>query len=404
MSFEINNTNESKDLYLKPNLAKQIVKVDNNASVWDVYAKYDNGDNKLNENELNKLIKVIKEKKGDAIALSKKWGVSPEKAVEAIAIVNADSIATDVYKALNPGFLGKADKQKAKNLLLQVDKNNVNELFSYYQRISSDSSLVVDIENNFSPAEVMDVVETIAKALKESAKEQNVEIATLWEEYTNRSEGNISLTALAEIARRLELETRNDGYIEETYEKEIANAKNKAIESGLNFSPEAMLNTTVMQDASIKEKAKELKVSYSEVVQDGDGIIGNHSAKGVDVHSKLILNALNNLMKDPIVKEQIQAAYKKEGDIHSVILPGIGTHMTLSENQLAAEMRRGKQQGPLKEVNYGVIGDGDTNALVLTILKAMREKDIRLVGKTYKEQLANLENTLKDIFNPRTTE
>ena len=98
---------------------------------------------------------------------------------------------------------------------------------------------------------------------------------------------------------------------------------------------------------------------------EGDGILGNTRSVPTKVNGKynrnaaLVLQAVNELMQDPIIKEKMQACVRKENDILVTSLPGTHQSVMVTENSLTYKE---------SSVAHTVVGDSDMSNFIRRIL------------------------------------
>ena len=410
MSFEI-NPKTMQSLNLSTDLTKPIKNNNLNSSVWEVYSQYDkNGNNELSSSELASLVKDIKKYNGNVTVLAKVWNLKidknsydEEKARNVINKTSGDILASELYDVLNPNVLfGIRKGNYAKDLVKQINKDNVAEVLnSYKEVISVKKGFFNDLVGNTrkganlfthiaagleSESVTKELYLYLADILKEAADEKGINIKTLWNDWQNSVKANKwDMLALDEIATRLQMDYAQDVLIE-SQKAEIAE-KNKKLKDG-----SIMLDQDNEQHEILKSKAEKVKIKYNSNHQEGNNVIGDTKSVGGNQNSQKILNAINNLLKDPVMAEKFDAVYKKDGDVCAMYFPGIvdsnKNSDNFTENQVAQTLiNRGN----------GVYGDGDMSALVLTLINYFKHEHID-VSKTSQKKL---ETIIKEMVDPR---
>lgn len=360
-----------------------------NSTVWSVYAKFDtNGNEKLEANEVEKFNSFIQTTAGndgiiDSEELKKaagSLGVSVGDLQKAASLLSSDVIADNLIENFAPRVFGSADKENGAKLIRKIDKNNVSEIWSQYQSLVDkrnskfgillkDTSLAKDILDNYSFSESAKLLKQIVEAMYSSAREQNIEIKTLVQDYNtalkNQDKKGMD-AAIREMGARLNYAVRMDDRINEHLAKMGDNPK--------------------MNNKNLS-KAKEIAAQYSASVTEdivGNGKLGDTPSKAVTNEGKVILDALNVLLANTRTREKIQACMKKDKDCFNVYFPNANVCHSSTEYGLITE----------NYIQNGVVGDGDMTLLVAAIMRRAELENVTLRNSNEAQKY------IYELFNP----
>jgi hypothetical protein len=119
----------------------------------------------------------------------------------------------------------------------------------------------------------------------------------------------------------------------------------------------------------------------------GDGEIGNSNYAITSKEAEVVSKALNNILKDPAIKEQIESCYKKDENIFSVYLPRQNRKYDYNEVGLVED----------KLYKNSCVGDGDMTVLISAIIKNAKIENIDL------NDVKAIERYIKNSFTPELT-
>lgn len=349
-----------------------IEKTYKNESAWVVLSQYDKANtNKANANNEQLDAEELKAFKNDLkkadtdgnnslddkelSAFAKLKKVSVDALKKAINFVSSELLLKDVADTFHPGLFSSVDKDKAKQLLEYLNKDNFS-LFAasihdgkagYGEKYPYAYNITKDLFTNFSKFEASKIMLKIVKTAQQAAKDKNIPINDLLGEYNkavNAKNVDDMKKTVTKILARFGAAFQLDS--------EIYNFDN-------NPNGDAAKITT-SHEKNIKEIANDYNIGNTKDIV-GDGIIGNTKSKSISgTKSKLILSALNELLSDPKYRNQIQSNYKKENHVMVVYSPKRRVYTT-SEDLLVQN----------KEIYNGTIGDGDTSAMVAALKRWM---------------------------------
>ena len=361
-----------------------------NENIWSVYKSFDtNKNNKLENNEITGFNNIVKQYAGDdvldeneQVKLAAKLGVSVQELVKGISLLDADIIALSISNSLHPGIFGKTDTDTAKTIINKINKNNVGEVWTQYQSsvdnklsiakafIVKDTSLAKDILDNYSFAEAKSMLKKVMTAMVEKAKELGINVNTLIQKYNNgiRNQDKKEIdAAMRETAARLDYAVR------------------------LSIAADVQCEKITHPKLSRKNLAKMAELARqagAPVTKDiaGDGVLGNTKSVALNEKAKVVLDVVNELLKNPETKEQLQACVRKEKHCLSVNFPNRAEDFTNTENGLITT----------NTMKDSVVGDGDMTILVYGIINTMEIEQF----KSYNNKEAVKEFILKQ-FQPQ---
>ena len=281
----------------------------------------------------------------EAEALCKELGINKGILFKLMNLLGLNAL----NKAISEAIGKRKDGAEFEKLISEINGNNINDVLSSY----NDGNLIKDIISTYK-TDSFPYLNKLLEPMKEYAENRNIIITTLIEAYNKSVENKdckAAQDALTEIQKRFEMSVQ----AEERAEK-YRNLNGKDV-----ITPE--------NKARIENLAK---VSGAPITEDlyGDGVLGNtpsKPAKGGDETSTLILNAVNELMEDPVIKERLQACVSKHENIITVILPGGHFKQAVAEGSLD------RNQGRLV---YQVIGDAEMS-LFVDAIKEKSQKNSR---------------------------
>ncbi len=384
MASEIKFQSANTNLYLnKP--FESINKNYRNENIWNVYASFDKNNNESLENsEVESFNNFVLKYAGSDGVLDKqelKQAASALKVSEgefskAASLLSSDVIADNLAKAFLPRVFGKANTEETTLLLSKINKNNVSEVWKYYQNaidnrnsilgfLIKDTSLTKDILDNYSFSEASKILKPIVTSMYEAAKSKNIDVRILVQDYNKALKNQDTKAmdaAIREMGERLNFSTRMSDNIDRHLKL---------------MGDDPKMNKKNLARAQEIAKQQNAVVS-SDIV--GDGVLGNTESKALTKEGQIVLDALNKLFEDPRTKEKISACFKKERDCFNVYFPNLNAHNSSTEYGLMTE----------NYISETVVGDGDMSMLITAILR---------IAELRGDELTNTEQAQEYIYN-----
>ena len=331
--------------------------------IWHVYKSFNkNGDKIMDAREIESFQKTVKQFAGDNVLdndeqtrLAAKLGVSVDELAKAIRLLDADVIALSLSQTLE----SKSNNATSSKLINKINEDNVTEIWTQYQSsiddknsflrlfMRKDSSLAKDILDNYPKNEAKAMLNKVFNAMVQHAREENINISTLVAKYRkalNNFKAEDIDAAMREIASRL------DGAVRSSLSADVMNKK-------ITYPKLSNKNLAKMEYI-----AKIHKVQVTEDIA-GDGVLGNTPSAATNRNAKVVLDAVNELMKNPKVKEQLSSRVRKEKNCIIVNLPNRAENSILTENGLVTT----------NAMTQSTVGDGDMTMFTYTILSNMQK-------------------------------
>lgn len=359
-----------------------------NEPIWHVLKNFDTNQNeKLETIEINDFIKTILKFAGEDKVLNNdevkqlavSMDVSEQDLKKAITLLSSDILADNLISTFNVAMMKKVDTKKAEELLAQIDKNNVSEVWDYYQSMIDnknsflgflvrDTSLANDILENYSYKDAAKLLKKLVTVMYQAAKERGIDVSNLIKNYNTallKGDKKGIDAAIRELSSRLNYNTR----------------MNKDINNHIALMNGAKINNTNLEHLKSMSQKSNIEITDDII---GDGVLGNTPSKALTEEGRVILNAINELMQDETMKEKINACFTKKDNCFEAYFPNANAFVTLTEYGLVTE----------DVVKNGVIGDGDMSFLVYSIQRYMT------VNKDNLENIQDIKQYIQDLFKP----
>ena len=360
-----------------------------NETIWNVYTAFDtNKNDKLEKEEVKNFNNFILEFAGADKILDNKelkkaassLGVTDKDLSKAISLTGSDIIADNLITALAPRVFGSADTENVTFLLSKINKDNVSEVWKYYQTsvdnrnsvfgvLIKDTSLAKDILDNYSFKDATPILKNIVTSMYKAAKENNIDVTILVQDYNKALKSGDKKgmdAAIREMGERLNYTTRMRDRIDQHIAMMGDNPK---------------MNDYNLNNAKSIASTKGLQATTDIV---GDGVLGNTESKAMTKEGQIVLDALNKLLSDPRTKEKISACFKKEKDCFNVYFPNANAHHSSTEYGLMTE----------NYIAETVVGDGDISMLAAAILRMAELRGDELTNTDQAQEY------IYNLFNP----
>ena len=346
---------------------------------WDVFKVFDKNNNgKIDSKAIERLNTIITDYAGEdkvldseeAQELAGKLEVSEKELYKALNVLSSDLVAIELAEALSEKT---TDKEKARKLIGNINKQNIAEIWQHYQNTVDDNnaflgmfiknrtSLSNDILKNYPVKEARLMLKNIVTSMHASGKAYGIDLTNLVTQYNNalkRCDYKQMDSVVKEMGSRLN-----------TQERIIANNNKYNKTSGIHKP----YNETIEEMEALAKKSK------APVTNDllGDGVLGNTKSVALTKRGGYVLGALEEFMQDKDMKSRLVSCYRKDDNWSGICFPDERMVFSTTPNWFVE----------LKQVNKGSVGDGDTTAFVAAVLRYADLNDVNISSKEDAKEL-----------------